>query len=413
MPTTLRPHRVVSSAPEKPGIRGLCLLVALVAACSVDVARLQAPKSPVADGAMAYSVSVDTMAGDLGDAENRKDDSAGDRASGTSDLPGVDKDAARDGAREPGPDTADDVVLADDVIDDPDLSDRDGETDDTLVDDGDGQLGTGGTGGAGDGGGGTGGVPVDSGGSGGIGVDPDLVLWYKFDESSGPTAADSSPSGGVSRDGTLATSGTSGSADFSTDSLVGTHALSLTPSTHAPSYGGGYVTMPVLQTLAPDALTIAVWVKLATATPAQDWARVFDCGSGTVSSGGYFYMTARAADVPIVTPVRFGISKSAHKTTGEQRLESSTTLTANVWHHLVVVLPAGSPYTGTLYIDGAVAAVNSAMSLHLSDIAVLTNNWLGRSAFSDDPFFSGLLDDFRIYRRALSQEEISALFALR
>jgi Concanavalin A-like lectin/glucanases superfamily len=52
-----------------------------------------------------------------------------------------------------------------------------------------------------------------------------------------------------------------------------------------------------------------------------------------------------------------------------------------------------------------------------TDIGATTNNWLGRSQFSgasgNDPCFNGYLDDFRVYRRALSQAEISAMFALR
>jgi hypothetical protein len=37
------------------------------------------------------------------------------------------------------------------------------------------------------------------------------------------------------------------------------------------------------------------------------------------------------------------------------------------------------------------------------------NNFLGRSQFAADPYFAGLIDDFRVYRRALSPEQIGAL----
>lgn len=275
-----------------------------------------------------------------------------------------------------------------------------------------GGVGTGGRGGGGGGGAGGGGRTGGAGGAGGTGIDPDLVLWYKFDESSGTKAADSSASGGASRDGTVATYGMSGSATFSTDSRVGTHALSLAPSMYSPGYAGGYVTVPALKTLAPDAITVALWVKLAAVSSAQDWERIFDFGSGTYATAPFFYMTARANNAPN-TPVRFGISKSGNTAAAEQRLEGTSMLTANVWHHIAVVLPAGSPYTGTMYIDGAVAATNKAMTLHLSDLATTTNNWLGRSQFSgssgSDPFFYGSLDDFRVYRRALSADEVQAL----
>ncbi len=53
------------------------------------------------------------------------------------------------------------------------------------------------------------------------------------------------------------------------------------------------------------------------------------------------------------------------------------------------------------------------MTVHLSEIVETANNWLGRSQFSDDPFFNGMMDDFRVYRRALSQAEIASLMTVR
>jgi hypothetical protein len=83
------------------------------------------------------------------------------------------------------------------------------------------------------------------------------------------------------------------------------------------------------------------------------------------------------------------------------------------WHHLVVVLPAGAPYTGELYIDSVLVATNPAMTLHASDIGATANNFLGRSQFAADPYLSGLIDDFRVYRRALTRDEIGTLYNAR
>jgi hypothetical protein len=84
-----------------------------------------------------------------------------------------------------------------------------------------------------------------------------------------------------------------------------------------------------------------------------------------------------------------------------------------VWHHIAIVLPAGATYTGALYLDGVAVATNKAMTLHMSDVGTTTLNWLGRSPFTADPLFNGALDDFRIYKRALSATDMSALFTLR
>jgi hypothetical protein len=38
-----------------------------------------------------------------------------------------------------------------------------------------------------------------------------------------------------------------------------------------------------------------------------------------------------------------------------------------------------------------------------------SQNWIGRSQFASDPYFNGLVDEFRIYRGALSAAQIAAL----
>jgi uncharacterized protein len=37
------------------------------------------------------------------------------------------------------------------------------------------------------------------------------------------------------------------------------------------------------------------------------------------------------------------------------------------------------------------------------------NNYIGRSQFSDDPYLDANIDEFRVYNRALSPDEIQAL----
>lgn len=234
-------------------------------------------------------------------------------------------------------------------------------------------------------------------------IDPDLVLWYKFDEGNGTTAMDSALWGGAARNATLATSGVGGTASFSSPGKVGSHAIGLTSSTSMYNPVGGYVSLPSLQTLAPSALTIAVWVHLPTNTNGQSWARVFDIGTGT---GVYMFLTVRAQN-DVNNPVRFAITKQGNGT--EQRLDSPSALIANEWHHLAVVLQAGATYTGTLYLDGQAVGTNKSMTLHPSDLGATTNNWLGRSQYTGNNFLNGSLDDFRVYRRALSQSEIAAL----
>ena len=42
-----------------------------------------------------------------------------------------------------------------------------------------------------------------------------------------------------------------------------------------------------------------------------------------------------------------------------------------------------------------------------SDLGVTTQNCIGRSQFSTDPYLNGRVDDFRIYNSALSASQIT------
>jgi uncharacterized protein len=65
--------------------------------------------------------------------------------------------------------------------------------------------------------------------------------------------------------------------------------------------------------------------------------------------------------------------------------------------------------SGTLYVNGAQVAQNTAMSLSPASLGNTTQNWLGRSQFGADPFLNGKIDNFRIYSRALSPGEVQTL----
>ena len=250
-----------------------------------------------------------------------------------------------------------------------------------------GDLGRGGSGGAG---GGTGGAPAG-----------DIVLWYRFDDASGTVAVDSATAAGAPHDGTLMTAGT-GTATFSTVHQVGTGALALNGSS---STNSAYVSVPAsLDALgATTAITIACWINVTTD---RAWGRLFDFNN-TSTTGYMFLTTYQNQKTP--NSVRFAISAAGNS--GEEQISSTGRLTTAAWHHVAVVLDAGAPYTGTLYVDGVAAGTNAAMTLRPSSLGNTTNNWIGRSAYTADPYFAGLIDDFRVYNRALSAAELTALYA--
>lgn len=258
----------------------------------------------------------------------------------------------------------------------------------------------GGTGGSASGGAsGTAGAGAGGGNGGSAGVDPDLVIWYRFDEASGTEVSDAAMFGGTSRSGAITTVST-GTATFSSMARVGPHALSLNGTS---STVGAYVSMPSLQTIAPNAVTIACWFYM---TADQSWQRVFDLGKGANPPLSYMFVTTHNGAG--TAGLKFSISTMGNTMEQTIRMTTPAVPSVNAWHHVAVTLAAGSPYTGTLYIDRVVAGTNAAMTLHPSDLGATDQNYLGKSQFVD-PYFSGLIDDFRVYRRALTAAEIAAL----
>ena len=158
-----------------------------------------------------------------------------------------------------------------------------------------------------------------------------------------------------------------------------------------------YVALPpgIVQSL--EECTFAVWVRLATIA---NWARIFDLGNNTQSN---LFLTARNGSNG---RLRFAITVSG--SAGEQRIDGPV-LSAGVWYHIVVTLQGP---TGILYVNGAPVATNSSLSLRPSSLGTTLNNYLGRSQYTWDPYLDAELDEFQIYRVALSPREVAALYRL-
>ena len=65
--------------------------------------------------------------------------------------------------------------------------------------------------------------------------------------------------------------------------------------------------------------------------------------------------------------------------------------------------------TATLYVDGIAVGTNDAVQLAPFRLGQTTQTWIGRSQYGADPYFNGLIDDFRIYYGALAPSQIAAL----
>jgi len=220
------------------------------------------------------------------------------------------------------------------------------------------------------------GAAPDKAPAGGLDADPHLAAWWKFDDVSGTTAADSSTHGHA---GTL-----QGGLAFDKNSVPGRIGKALRldgkGSVEVAGYKGVTGTAP---------RTVAAWVK--TKAPKGDILAWGHADFGKMWTFGFIRS-------------RVGVSPRGGM------LIMNATVHDDAWHHVAAVmveakLPNLHDHV-TLYKDGEPAAIHDIGLLDLwpietgSDLDVRIGGG-----------FVGLLDDVRIYDRALSGDEVKALFA--
>jgi DUF1680 family protein len=208
---------------------------------------------------------------------------------------------------------------------------------------------------------------------------PPFVAHWQFNESSGTSAADATGNG---RTATLA-----GGATW----IAGRsgNAVNLSGSSQ-------YVSAPAGILAGATAFSIATWVRLDAITT---WARLFDFGTGTSAN---MFLTPRSS----ANTARFAITSSGAG--GEQRINAPSALPTGAWTHMAVTVGGG---VGILYVNGAEVARNSAMTLTPANLGSTTQNWIGRSQYSGDPYLDGAVDSFRVYSRVLTASEVSGFFS--
>ncbi|RYD27286.1 MAG: hypothetical protein EOP87_21395, partial [Verrucomicrobiaceae bacterium] len=185
--------------------------------------------------------------------------------------------------------------------------------------------------------------------------------------------------------------------DGNTNDALGTaHAMATGGPTYVTGKSGqaidldgtdDFVTAPYNVGNSTD-ITVAAWINW---DGGNDWQRVFDFGNSTSQN---FMLTPRSSG----NTMRFVIVNGG----AEQQLNTTVPATGQ-WVHVAVTL---SGDTGRLYVNG-VQATTGSITINPSDF-MPTKNYIGKSQWPD-PLFNGRIEDFRVYSRALSSTEITAL----
>jgi hypothetical protein len=136
--------------------------------------------------------------------------------------------------------------------------------------------------------------------------------------------------------------------------------------------------------------TVEAWVY---PTATQNWGRLIDFGNG-VGNNVIVGVSRFATGRPFLD-IRLGQR-------GGNFIESSRALVNNRWQHLAVSYDAATQ-TGRIYIDGELVGQGS---LPIPNAIVRNNNYVGRSNWTADRFYSGRMDELRIWSVARNQAAI-------
>ncbi|QYR19338.1 putative Ig domain-containing protein [Paenibacillus sp. sptzw28] len=151
-----------------------------------------------------------------------------------------------------------------------------------------------------------------------------------------------------------------------------------------------YVVLPATQPMSGyNEMTLATWVYW---NGSSQWQRIFDFGNNT---NQYMFLTPRSGN----NTLRFSIKN------GSEQFVETAQLPVGQWSHVAVTLGNG---TAKLYVNGVLKAAKTGITIKPGDFQPGTN-YIGKSQFSD-PLFSGMVDEFRIYNRVLSDGEIGAVY---
>jgi hypothetical protein len=207
-----------------------------------------------------------------------------------------------------------------------------------------------------------------------------LLARWDFDEGQGTTARDASGNGNGAR--------LMGGAGWGAGRAGGS-ALQLNGS-------GAYVALPADILHDVGDFSITSWVNW---NGGRTWERLFDLG---VDVNHYLFLTPHASNGVVRYEATLTQNGPFLRADGVQELPPRK------WTHVAVTL---SGTTLTLFVNGAAVGSNGNMFINPFQLRHTTHNSIGKSQWPSDPTFNGLVQDFRIYRGALTASQVAALAA--
>jgi hypothetical protein len=149
-----------------------------------------------------------------------------------------------------------------------------------------------------------------------------------------------------------------------------------------------------------SAVTFAMWFR---SSSTLNFGRLFDFGNGSPQGNVLIQFYKDFLALYMFDSVGRGDHVDAHS---QYAPYGHVLVNDNIWRHLIWVINGS---TWSLYINGVKAMADYTSYLTLES-GPRSHCYLGRSNWESDPGFSGQIDEFRMYQKALSAYEADTLF---
>ncbi len=152
--------------------------------------------------------------------------------------------------------------------------------------------------------------------------------------------------------------------------------------------GPHYHALPPAVASSPT-MSVAFWARIGQSS--ATWQRLIDFGNNTDQ---YLFFTPNSgSDMRLVL-----------KDGGEEQILSASR-PINGWHHIAFTLDSDSV---KIYVDGSEVANSTEITIRPTDL-MTSRCYVGRSHIIADPLYQGGVDDLRIYRGALTADQVTAI----
>lgn len=210
----------------------------------------------------------------------------------------------------------------------------------------------------------------------------ELLMNITFDEEGTGTGSFAATTGGTVKE--------NGSVSYVDNYDASSKALKI--STDA---AGNYLELPKGILNGKEAATFSFWIK-----PGSRWAFMT-----TPVNGSQDYLNEKYIGM-LATSSNFTAERYNNSGTRLSSITANGTYTD--WQYVTAVFTANG---SRIYVNGSLAASDTAAVDIASLFAADASTWIGHGNWGAGEGFSGMMDDFRIYGKALSAEEITALSA--